>query len=288
MDKEALEVALADLPDASESVESDSQLPEETPAKDDDGASAEQATPNDDAAESDANSDDRKSESRSARRRRLKREREGEKDRELAQLRARNDKLQKKVDALTAPKREDYETDAQYAAEMAAHNVKVDQINEESADIKEKTEAAKTSSQDSFNQTAADFFAEGEEKYGDAFGAMKKGPDEGGPAITTAMAEAMFEADNGVDIANHLIQNPDESVRIAQMTPLGQVRAITRLEAKLEAGGSPPPPPPPPPPPRSQAPEPLKKTKPNAVPNKPMSELSIGEYYAARMKQLNS
>ena len=52
---------------------------------------------------------------------------------------------------------------------------------------------------------------------------------------TTPWAIALMEADNGHDIAYYLGQHMDEAKAIAQMSPLGQVRAIGRLEAKLAA-----------------------------------------------------
>jgi hypothetical protein len=46
---------------------------------------------------------------------------------------------------------------------------------------------------------------------------------------------AIMDADNGADIAYYLGSHPDEVQRIAQLSPIAQMRAIGRLEAKLAA-----------------------------------------------------
>ena len=46
---------------------------------------------------------------------------------------------------------------------------------------------------------------------------------------------AIFDADNGPDIAYYLGSHPKEAMRIAQLSPLSQVREIGKLEAKLAA-----------------------------------------------------
>lgn len=53
--------------------------------------------------------------------------------------------------------------------------------------------------------------------------------------ITNPMADAMFHADNGPDIAYHLGKNPKEAERIAELSPVAQVKEIGKLEAKLLA-----------------------------------------------------
>jgi hypothetical protein len=44
---------------------------------------------------------------------------------------------------------------------------------------------------------------------------------------------AMMEAENGDDIAHYLGSNPKKANRIAQLSPLSQIREIGKLEAKL-------------------------------------------------------
>jgi hypothetical protein len=52
---------------------------------------------------------------------------------------------------------------------------------------------------------------------------------------TSPVTQAIMEADNGADIAYYLGKNPEEIKRILKLSPLSQVRAIGRLEAKLAA-----------------------------------------------------
>jgi len=53
--------------------------------------------------------------------------------------------------------------------------------------------------------------------------------------ITLAMRDAIGESDIGGDIAYHLGTNVQEAVRIANLSPIAQVRAILDLESKLKA-----------------------------------------------------
>jgi len=46
---------------------------------------------------------------------------------------------------------------------------------------------------------------------------------------------AIMEADNGAEIAYYLGKNPAEAQKIAALSPIAQIRAIGRLEAKLAA-----------------------------------------------------
>jgi hypothetical protein len=57
--------------------------------------------------------------------------------------------------------------------------------------------------------------------------------------ISRAMQEAMFESEQGADIAYHLAKNPKEATRIAQLSPLAAAREIGKLEVKLTADRQP-------------------------------------------------
>ena len=52
---------------------------------------------------------------------------------------------------------------------------------------------------------------------------------------TTPWATAIMDADNSDDIAHYLGKNIEEAKKIAALSPLGQIRAIGRIEAKLLA-----------------------------------------------------
>lgn len=51
--------------------------------------------------------------------------------------------------------------------------------------------------------------------------------------ISREMGQAIVESDHGADIAYYLAQHPDEAKAIAQLSPIRQIAAIGRLEAKV-------------------------------------------------------
>lgn len=52
--------------------------------------------------------------------------------------------------------------------------------------------------------------------------------------MSAAMRDAILESDVGPRIAYFLATNPDEAFKIAAMTPIGAIRAIGKLEARLD------------------------------------------------------
>lgn len=91
--------------------------------------------------------------------------------------------------------------------------------------------------------------------------------------ISVTMAQALTAEDNGPAVAYHLGQNPAEAARIAKLAPIQQVQAIARLAVKLEQ-----------PPPVSAAPPPIKPLgSRNTADKKPLAEMTMAEYEAARM-----
>lgn len=53
--------------------------------------------------------------------------------------------------------------------------------------------------------------------------------------LSAAMKEAIMESDAGPKLAYHLATHPDEAARIATLTPIGAVRALTLIEAGFKA-----------------------------------------------------
>lgn len=76
-------------------------------------------------------------------------------------------------------------------------------------------------------------------KYHDYDEVVGKPFEQGGPAISDLMAEAIKLEANGVDVAYHLGTNVKESIRIAKLPPLQQAIEIGKLAVKL-AGQAPP------------------------------------------------
>ena len=72
------------------------------------------------------------------------------------------------------------------------------------------------------------------EKYPDYAEVAEAAPEDGGPTITDAMAAAIVQVENGTDVAYHLGQNPEESVRIAGIAnPVRQFIEIGRIAERL-------------------------------------------------------
>ena len=69
--------------------------------------------------------------------------------------------------------------------------------------------------------------------------AIEKYPDfeevvgESEAPISREMGQAIVESDFGTDIAYYLAQHPDEAKAIAQLSPIRQIAAIGKLEAKV-------------------------------------------------------
>jgi hypothetical protein len=52
--------------------------------------------------------------------------------------------------------------------------------------------------------------------------------------MTSIMQQAIMESENGPRLAYHLATNPADAERIAGMTPIGAVRALTLIEEGLK------------------------------------------------------
>ena len=271
-DQEAIEVAQADLSDVSESdsseaVESGEQ--QETQ----EGQAAEVSE------QPEGEETSKETETKSQRRRRMRREKEAETNERVRALERENAKLKEAQARLKRPNRHEYNDPTEYAADLAAFKVREQDTQAQSERINQEYEAANGDERSSFQAAATDFTAEGAEKYPDFSEVVNRNPDAGGPAITPIMAEALFESDAGVDVAYYLAKNTAESVKISQMSPVAQARAIFNLEAKVTK---------PKPPVQSKAPAPVKPVKGGSTAaQKPVTEMSMSEYAAYRQKQMN-
>ena len=76
-------------------------------------------------------------------------------------------------------------------------------------------------------------------RYPDYDDVVGKPYEDGGPAISDLMADAIMMEANGTDIAYHLGRNVQESIRIAKLPPVQQALEIGKLAVKL-AGQAPP------------------------------------------------
>lgn len=56
--------------------------------------------------------------------------------------------------------------------------------------------------------------------------------------MTNVMRDAIMESDVGPKVAYYLALNPEEAIRIAEMSPISAIRAMGRIEERLLAGGA--------------------------------------------------
>lgn len=271
---EAIEVAQAALADESESETSEALAGEnlEQPS-----VETEEAADADDAVK--VEGDDSETESKSQRRRRLRREREEQVSARVTALEQENKRLKERAKSVKAPDPDDYTSEAEYVADMAAYKVRSQDVQAEDERIRAGYDEADSEDAKSFNEAAADLSAEGAEKYADFDAVVKRETKDGGPAVSPIMIEAMLESDMGADIAYYLGKNVKESHKIFAMSPVAQAKAIFNLEAKVAKGTMPA---------QSQAPAPVKPVRGgSSAPTKPVSEMSMSEYAAYRQKQMN-
>lgn len=93
-----------------------------------------------------------------------------------------------------------------------------------------RTEAAPKSDNSDFRAQVDDFIEDGLDKYEDFEEVTRDNPRM---RTTQTMVKAMMDADNGVDIAYYLGQNPREARRISKLGETQQVREIVLLEKSL-------------------------------------------------------
>lgn len=165
------------------------------------------------------------------------------------------------IEALT-----DYKTDIKLAER--------DKVNTEKAS-QDKAEAVRVKAQESFGEQVT----EARKKHDD-FDAVVIDNQE--VAITESMVVIMQESPLGAEVAYHLGKNPEEALRIANLSPTAQAMALGRIEGIIDA--------------------PIQTTTPKlvstasepvgkgiqgkgAVPSKKLSDLSMEDYARERLKQ---
>jgi len=109
-------------------------------------------------------------------------------------------------------------TDYKVEAKLKGHQERIAQENQQRAQIEHEVKLR-------------DNIIKAAEKYDD----FEEVVTNDNVPITYAMRDAIGESDIGGDIAYHLGTNIQEATRIANLSPIGQVRAILDLESKLKA-----------------------------------------------------
>ena len=151
--------------------------------------------------------------------------------RQKAEAQARAEFLEKRVAELERPKApegepklEQFDYDPEKYATAKAEYAKTQAAKE--LETKQKAETAK--------QAQAKLLTAWEEKVTRAEDKYDDWQEKVGELQpTNALISAIMEADNGEDVAYYLGTHPKEAQRLAQLSPLSQVREIGKLEAKL-------------------------------------------------------
>jgi len=128
------------------------------------------------------------------------------------------------------PTREEYASDVDFFDALIDHRADVKVAHHE----QQKQQTA-------VNTTYAEREEVFSEQYSDFQDVVYKATDEGGPAISQLMAEAIKTSEVGPALGYYLGNNVNESHRIFKLSPIDQVRELTRLEAKLGGNATPPP-----------------------------------------------
>lgn len=143
-----------------------------------------------------------------------------------------------RIDQLTAQRRE-AERQVEYWKAKAEQQVDFDSLDYEEG-IAERVRLASRKEQYETAQSTASQLAEeafsyresdAREKYAD-YDAVTRNPNV---PITPDMAEVIRDSDAGPDLAYHLGKNPQEALRIAQMSPTRRAVEMGRLEARVTA-----------------------------------------------------
>lgn len=95
--------------------------------------------------------------------------------------------------------------------------------------------------------------------------------------MTSAMQQAIMESDVGPRLAYYLAQNPDEAIKIAEMSPSRAIATLGRLEERLSSTPNKP---------VSSAPSPIKPVGSRATVGKDPDKMSTDEWLEWRQQQL--
>lgn len=181
-------------------------------------------------------------------------------------LRTRLDSLESKVDAIPAqkpvrPQRENFESEEDY--EDAYFDYRQDKIKPakvEKPSPQVNTEVA---------QRSHDYIAE-MDKASEGFAKVVQ--DAKFPLTEHSWNELMGMGEDGADVFVHLNGNPQEAMRISQLSPREQTIELEKLTDTLD---------------KSSAPEPIKPVDGNDKPQVDESKLSTAEWIARRNRKVH-
>lgn len=196
-------------------------------------------------------------------------------ERQIAELQQQLQQVQPPAqEPAPPPKQEDFASFEEYVRADAQHTAR-EAARQEMQGLTRQVEQA--TQQVQTQQLDADWNrreSKASEKHDDYFEVVR---DED-LQVTQNMANAIKEMDDGTDVAYHLGTHPDESSRIAQLSPVAQVIELGRIAARLSRSK----------PKSTSAPNPVKTVKGGAAPqaltlaNAP----TMADYAKLRQEQL--
>lgn len=165
------------------------------------------------------------------------------------------------------PKPEQFKTYEEYIDKLTDYKLdqRLSKVQEQSAQHRQAQD------RNSYEDQIRENLSKGASKYDDFEEAIDSIPAN---YMTEAMAHAIGESESAADIAYYLGNNHKEAASIAKLTPVQQIKAIDRLEAKLKS-----------PPKVTKAPAPLETTGKGRSKSEPdLESMSVAEYAAYRAK----
>lgn len=202
--------------------------------------------------------------------------RESRKIEERARLAAENEYLRQQLEQRQTPqqekpsgppKLEQFETAEDYIDALADYK-----LEQRMAKLQEQSEQHRQESAESeYVGAVRDKLLQTAEKYDDFHEVVDSIPAD---YVTPAMFDAIAESDVSGEISYYLGNNHSEAAKIAKMTPVQQVKAIDRLEAKLKGPKE-----------VSKAPPPMETTGRGRAKTEPdLEKMSVSEYAQWRAK----
>lgn len=257
-------------------IEADEKAEEETEAE----QGQDDSQPAEDEAE-DANSEEEKPSESKLRRERRKAMKErlikeaSDARAEAEAAKAELARIEQVTQSSVPPKEGDFDTFEEYQAALSGfHSLKMldDRRRKEIADKAEtstkRVSAFDAARQEELRSNWREQLAEAETKYTD----FKKVFTDDLP-VTVTTAEILADSDVGIDIAYHLGTHRAEAAQIAALPPMEQARRLGMIEARLTAVK---------PQLTSSAPDPITPVRGKASVSKPVDQMTMAEYMAAR------
>ncbi|MGI9485403.1 MAG: hypothetical protein ACR2RF_05885 [Geminicoccaceae bacterium] len=195
-------------------------------------------------------------------------------EQQIAELRQQVQQIpQPPVEEEAPPKVEDFQKYEDYLTAHAGYVARVEVAKQTVALNRKVAEATQVVQQQQSQKTWEGKETKASEKYAD-YAEVVHDPDL---QISTDMANALMEMPNGTDVAYHLGSHPDESARIAQLTPTGQLIELGRISAEVRR----------PKPKTTAAPPPVKTVKAGSAPAglTPENARSMDDFIKARKAQ---